>query len=96
MIRLRDAILPLLHPYASRIAIFGSVARGEDTAGSDIDLLVKLRPPNLRPRLGFRFFEIEAELAEKLDRRVELVTESSLSPQLRPEVERDILILYEE
>ena len=47
---LRDKILPVLRPYVKRVAIFGSLARGEDTPESDIDILVELRPPEERPR----------------------------------------------
>lgn len=38
--------------YAKRIAVFGSFARGEETPEMIIDILVKLKDPNSRPRLG--------------------------------------------
>ncbi|MFD4429409.1 helix-turn-helix domain-containing protein [Nocardia sp. NPDC058497] len=39
----RDQILALaLHHKARRVQVFGSIARGEDVSGSDIDLLVQL------------------------------------------------------
>jgi len=41
---IRDVVVPLLRPYVSRIEIFGSVARGEARASSDVDTLVRLRP----------------------------------------------------
>jgi predicted nucleotidyltransferase len=93
---LRDRVVPLLRPYASRVALFGSFARGEAGPDSDVDLLVRLRPPDRRPPLGLTWFGLEAELAERLGRRVELVTEEALSPRLRPYVERDLVVLYEE
>jgi len=93
---LRDKILPLLRPYASRIVLFGSQARGEARPTSDVDLLIALRPSGERPPLGLRWFELEAELAEQLGRRVELVTEAALSPHLRPYVEQDQVVLYED
>ncbi len=50
---LRKKILPVLLPYGvKRIALFGSVVREEDTLESDVDILVKLKPPNERPPLG--------------------------------------------
>ena len=38
--------------YAKRIAVFGSFARGEETPEMIIDILVKLKDPNSRPRPG--------------------------------------------
>ena len=49
---LQEKIVPLLRPYAKKIAVFGSYARGEETADSDIDILVDLLPPGERPSLG--------------------------------------------
>ena len=47
---LSDIILPILQPYkVKRVALFGSVVRGEDRPDSDIDILVSLRPPGERP-----------------------------------------------
>lgn len=48
--------------------LFGSAARGEDTEGSDIDVLVSLRDP------GFaRFSDLRLKLEEALGRAVDLV-----------------------
>lgn len=93
---LREKVLPLLRPYIKRISVFGSYARGEDTPESDIDLLVELKPPELCPHLGFKWFGLWDELEEILGRKVDLVTESALSPYVRPYVEKDLLLLYEE
>ena len=94
---LRKRILPVLLPYGVlRVALFGSVARGEDTPESDIDILVELKPPDERPPLGLKWFGLEEELGRILGREVELVSESALSPYIRPYVEREMVILYEE
>lgn len=93
---LKDKILPVLRPYASRITLFGSLARGDEGPASDVDLLVALRPPGQRPPLGLRWFELEQDLGQLLGREVEMVTEEALSPYIRPYVERDSVVLYEE
>ncbi len=93
---LRDKILPVLRPYVSRIAVFGSFARGEETPESDIDLLVELKAPDKRPRLGLGWFSLEEELSRIMGREVELIAEGSLSPYLRPYAERDMVLLYDE
>lgn len=56
-----------------RVRVFGSYARDEAAADSDVDLIVEVTKP-----LGLRFFGIERELGEKLGARVEMSTESSL------------------
>ena len=95
---LREKILPVLLPCGvKRIALFGSAVRGDDTPDSDVDILVKLKPPNERPPLGlFKWVALEEELSQKLGRRVDLVTEDGMSPYIRPYVDREKVILYEE
>ena len=94
---LREKILPVLLPCGvKRIALFGSVVRGEDTPESDIDILVELKEPGERPPVGLRWFGLEEELSRLLGREVELVSARALSPYIRPYVEEQMVILYEE
>jgi len=93
---LREKILPLLRPYVKRVAVFGSFARSEETLESDIDILVELKPPRERPRMGLKWYGLEAELSRILGREVELISESALSPYIRPYVEKEKVVLYEE
>lgn len=89
--------LPILKPYISSLAIFGSFARQDTTNTSDIDLLITLKPLTSRPKLGlFKWIEIEEKLQSALGCEVDLVTEEDLSPYIRPYVEQDKVILYEE
>jgi predicted nucleotidyltransferase len=53
----------------ARIDVFGSVARGEDREGSDVDLLYELRPG---ARLGWDIETLSDELADLLGRPVDL------------------------
>jgi uncharacterized protein len=88
---IRRKAVPILKPYISRLAVFGS------TKNSDLDLLIRLKPPNERPKLGlFKLMEIEKDLEKELGREIDLVTEDSLSPYIRPYVEKEKVILYEE
>lgn len=71
---------------ASRIGLFGSVVRGDQTAGSDIDLLVEFVPgrKNYRNLLG------TADLAESLvGKKVEIVTPESVSPFIVPHIQKE-------
>lgn len=93
----RDKILAVLGPYqVKRVALFGSAARGEDTPDSDIDILVALKPPGERPVIGLKWFDLIDTLSRTLNRPVDLVTEDGLSPYLRPYIEQEMVILYEE
>ena len=94
---LRDKILPILLPYGiRRVALFGSVVRGEASPESDIDILVTLKPPGERASIGLKWFGLPEELSQILEHRVDLVTEDGLSPYIRPYVEREMVIIYEE
>jgi predicted nucleotidyltransferase len=94
---IRRKALPLLKPYISRMAVFGSTVRGEATQESDIDLLIALKPSNARPKLGlFKLMEIEDKLHKSLGREVDLVTEESLSPYILPYIKKEEVVIYEE
>jgi predicted nucleotidyltransferase len=94
---LRTKVEPLLKPYARRISVFGSYARGEADSRSDIDLLMALKPAEKRPPLGlFEVIRLERELAQKLGRAVDLVTEEGISARVRSNVDKDKVVLYEE
>ena len=93
---LRAKAVPLLKPYVKRISVFGSFARGDHAAGSDIDLLVELKPSDQRPMMGLKWFRIENELGRVLGKRIDLISEKDLSPHLKPFIEQDRVLLYEE
>ena len=94
---IRRVVVPILKPYINRLAVFGSTVRGEATAKSDLDLLIRLKPYGTRPKLGlFKLMEIEEALKEKLGREIDLVSEDSLSPYIRPYVEKEKIVIYEE
>lgn len=94
---IRKKAVPILKPYITSMAVFGSTVRGDTTINSDIDLLIKLKPSKLRPKLGlFKLMEIEEILYKKLGKPVDLVTEDSLSPYIRPYVEKEMVVIYEE
>lgn len=67
---------------ASNLRVFGSVARGEETADSDVDLLVDLAPGT--GLLGLA--ALERDLSEILDAKVDVVPASDLKPGIAGEV----------
>lgn len=79
----RKLILPILkRNQVKRAAIFGSLAKGNSTAGSDVDLLIE-------PAVGFTIFkmlELEEEISGIIKRNVDMVEFSALKASIRDEV----------
>ena len=71
--------------------VFGSVARGEADADSDIDLLYVM---STQARIGFGIFDLENELSEIFGRKVDLVSKKYLHPLLRDTVIAEAQELY--
>lgn len=79
----REEIKEIVARHGGRsIAIFGSVARGEERSGSDIDFPVELAS-GARP---FEILSIGVELEEFLGVNVDVGTLASLRERLRAEV----------
>lgn len=81
-------IREVLAPYAPlSIALFGSRARGDQRPDSDLDLLVDLQTqPDFLDLVG-----LEQTLSERLGMPVDLVTDRSVDPKLRPFIQRDLV-----
>ena len=60
-----------------RVRVFGSVARGEDRPGSDIDLLVDFDPGSSL----FDLMHLQRELEELLRTAVDVVSVGALKPR---------------
>jgi predicted nucleotidyltransferase len=77
----RDALDEILDRYAAtNPRLFGSVARGDATATSDVDLLVDLLPGRGNELL--RVAGIAEELGQILDHRVDVVTPTLLRSEV--------------
>ncbi len=81
----------LLKNSVSMLGVFGSIARGEETKDSDIDLLVEFSGTQ-----GLlTVIKLERELEKILGRKIDLVTKKSISPYLRKIILKDLKIIYE-
>lgn len=69
----------------TRLALFGSHARGTAEEESDVDVLVAFDGP----ATSQRYFGVQFMLEDALGRNVDLVTEKALRPELRPQIERE-------
>lgn len=82
----RDEVLAIIAKYpVSNPRVFGSVARGEDTVESDVDILVdKSGVLSLFDLAG-----MEIELQKVLESEVDVLTIGFIAPDMRQTVERE-------
>ena len=84
---LRDHVAELRQAGIRHVGLFGSLARGEASPASDIDLVVELDPA---ARIGIiRLTGIERRLAAILGCAVDLLPEPIEQPRIRANVDRD-------
>ncbi len=67
-----------------RIGLFGSAARGEATAASDLDFRVEFERKSFDAHMNLKFF-----LEDLFGRRVDLVLKDSVKPRLREAIARE-------
>ena len=89
---LRQALPQMQEKYPVRqIGIFGSFVRGEQTADSDIDVLVEFDPT---ARFGLlTFCQLENELTDLLNRKVDLVMKDGLKPRIGERILQEVIYL---
>lgn len=73
-----------------KASIFGSIARGDNTEDSDIDLILQLgSEKNL-----FDLAEIKVELEEKFRRKVDVLTYNSINPHIKKQILKEQEVLF--
>ncbi len=86
----RDDILRLAGEHGARnVRIFGSAARGDHDAQSDVDFLVDMEPGRTLFDLGGLLMDLQ----ELLGGRVDVVTERGLRQRIRGRVLREAIPL---
>jgi len=92
----RNAILKRLNAEApglrekygvKSLAVFGSMARGDDHEGSDVDILVEFEGPATFDN----FMGLKLDLEDLFGRKVDLGTPKTLRPEMRARVEKDLI-----
>ena len=94
MMRNREEVLRLIEQNQAalrklgvrRLGLFGSCARGEATAGSDLDFVVEFSNKSFDAYMDLKSF-----LEDLFRSRVDLVTVSSIKPRLLPIIQREIV-----
>jgi len=88
---LKKSIEPILRKYQIKHAtIVGSVAKGEEKANSDIDIVIQLKEDISL----LEFAKIKIELEENLLRKVDLIEKSAIKPRLRNNLLKDEIPIF--
>ena len=72
--------------------LFGSYARGEADATSDVDLLVSV---DSSQAVGWDFFVWHEDLAEALRKKVDVIAPKKTFTRFQKEIEPDLNLIYE-
>jgi uncharacterized protein with HEPN domain/predicted nucleotidyltransferase len=72
----------------SKLGYFGSFARNEQTAESDIDILIQTPEPRVK-------YQLKEELAERFGRKVDVVVEEKILAELRDSILEDVRFVQE-
>jgi predicted nucleotidyltransferase len=87
----KNIIIETLKPFSpKKIGIFGSFARNENNENSDIDVLYEF---NSTIRI-FSLIALKEELEQKLNRKVDLVSEKYLNPKLKSKILNELNLIY--
>jgi hypothetical protein len=76
----------LAHYPIVRMALFGSVSRGDDRVDSDVDILVEFSRPD-----GMQFIHLAYELEKILQEKVDLVSRTGIKPAYFAEIQSDLI-----
>jgi predicted nucleotidyltransferase len=94
----KNSIIPSIQGYFATLPIikawlFGSYSRGEESAESDVDILVVF-DKNAKISL-FKYADIICQLETILNHKVDLVEEGSLLPFAQETANKDKILIYE-
>ena len=97
MILTRDQIKKIISDYfagkpVTKAWLFGSYARGEADADSDVDVLVEL---DYNKNIGMDFFGWHQDLTDVINKKVDVVSLGGVNKRLWPYIEKDMTLIYE-
>jgi|SRR4051812_2507333 len=75
-----------------KACLFGSYSRNEADQESDVDILVDL---DYSKHIGLGFVSMQADIQQKLHKKVDLVSSKAISKYLSPFIDKDKILIYE-
>ena len=88
MDNIESIALKVINKYPiKRAAFFGSAARGDMTADSDIDMIVEFLPDTR----GIVFFSLQVDLEEAFNKSVDLITFNALEHEAKERFKNNVL-----
>lgn len=93
-----NSLIPIIRQYfvtqpISKAWLFGSYSRGEETEGSDMDILVSF---DKEKKISlFKYAQIICQLEKLLNRKVDLVEDGHLLPFAEQSANNDKILIYE-
>jgi predicted nucleotidyltransferase len=100
----RDAVIAKLNEHRAELrqlgvvslSLFGSKARGDDTAASDIDIAVKLDPARTPRGLSYIGYvdAIQERLEVLLEKEVDVVPEPAKKQRLQDQIDKDRIVAF--
>jgi len=85
--RLRSGLPALKREFPLHgLALFGSMARGETVAGSDIDIVA-----DVEPSIGLDFVTLADKLEVLVGHKIDLVSRRAIKPGLWKQIEPDLI-----
>ena len=76
----------------AHVAVFGSVARGEQRPGSDLDIMIDVAAD--APLTVFGYVGLKEYIAGLFEGRVDVVTREALKPYVRPAATADAIYAF--
>lgn len=97
MILTKEQIKKIVSEYfagkpVKHVWLFGSYARGEADEESDVDVLIDFEKNS---KVGLRYLAWHEEIEKLVNKKVQVVSEGSVSDYLRPFIDADKTLLYE-
>jgi len=71
--------------HVRKIGLFGSYSRNENNENSDIDFIVDFDNTNFDD-----FMDLSFKLEDLFNKKIDLLTENSISPYIKPLIQNDI------
>ncbi len=72
--------------------LFGSFSRNDAENDSDVDILVDL---DYSKHIGLGFVTMQADLQQKLHKKIDLISSKAVSKFIQPFIDRDKVLIYE-